>query len=159
MGSHEVFLNLHKFCGERHPVTFRNAVLLNEGKLLLSERAHCQDELEYDGMISFHDVGSLPSAYEAILASDWRTTQAAARRRFASRFAPPALFRRAAIYRDWNLTASALGAASTTDRAADAAEVGVGATYDPRSSYPHGARNLNARTGSNRCGTRTRHDP
>ena len=47
----DVFLNLHKDAYAARPVTFRNAVLLSEGKLIVSERAYAKDETEYDGMI------------------------------------------------------------------------------------------------------------
>jgi hypothetical protein len=120
MGTSEVFLNLHKLCRKRHPVTFRNAVLLNAQKLIVSERAHCRDEAEYEGMIHFADFDALPALYERLVASDWRSAQRLAHERFATRFAPEALFRRAAIYRDWGLGPH------------DGADVGAAAMYDPR---------------------------
>lgn len=99
--SAQLFLNLHKHCGSRHPVTFRNSVLLNAHKSILSERAHCRDEREYRGMITFSSIRDLPATYQNLLRSDWRATQRAAYRSFAQRFAPSALFQRAGVYRDW----------------------------------------------------------
>ena len=104
MASSEIFLNLHKFCTRRHPVTFRNAVLLNAKKLLLSERAHCLDEREYAGMMTFVDVPDLAATYERLIATDWRAAQRLSHERFERHFAPRALFARAAVYRDWKLS-------------------------------------------------------
>ena len=44
MRQYDLFVNLHKGCGKRMPVTFRNAVLLNSAKLIVSDRCHPRDD-------------------------------------------------------------------------------------------------------------------
>lgn len=106
MRRYDVFLNLHKGCATRGPVTFRNAVLLNAAKLVLSERAHPADEREYEGMLTFAEQPAIVAAYERLLASDVRAARYRAHAIFARRFAPRALFERAGIYAEWNRSAS-----------------------------------------------------
>ena len=124
MAHAEIFLNLHKFCNTRQPVTFRCAVLLNQRKLLLSEHAHCLDEREYAGMMTFVGVDELAAAYEGLVASDWRRLQRQAHERFAQRFAPKALFTRAAVYRDWELGPLQARVAVEVGEAVDYARLG-----------------------------------
>jgi hypothetical protein len=101
--THDIFVNLHKDKTAAKPVTFRNALLLSENKLVISERAHARDEAEYDGMVIFsndiiHDYHRL--ADDARVAT--RTMQLSSTR-FRARFAPAELFRRAGVYQDWAL--------------------------------------------------------
>ena len=100
----DVFLNLHKDAKAARPVTFRNAVLLGEGKLVVSERAYAKDETEYNGMIVFSD--DIVSDYHRLVDDVDVGTQFLRRSsaRFPARFAPVELFRRAGIYRDWGFT-------------------------------------------------------
>ena len=99
----DVFLNLHKDAYAARPVTFRNAVLLSEGKLIVSERAYAKDETEYDGMILFSD--DIVSDYHRLVDDVDVATQFLRRasEKFPARFAPVELFRRAGIYEDWGL--------------------------------------------------------
>ena len=99
----DVFLNLHKDAYAARPVTFRNAVLLSEGKLIVSERAYAKDETEYDGMILFSD--DIVSDYHRLVDDVDVATQFLRRasEKFPARFAPVELFRRAGIYKDWGL--------------------------------------------------------
>ena len=93
----DVFLNLHKDAYAARPVTFRNAVLLSEGKLIVSERAYAKDETEYDGMILFSD--DIVSDYHRLVDDVDVATQFLRRasEKFPARFAPVELFRRAGI--------------------------------------------------------------
>ena len=68
------------------------------GRLVLSERAHCVDEREYERLVSFVSLEELPAAYDRVAASDWRGEQRRAHGGFARRFAPDALFRRARVF-------------------------------------------------------------
>lgn len=107
MARYEVFLNLHKSCRTTGPVTFRNALLLNAAKLIVSEHAHAADEEEYRGMIDFVPAASIPRHYEALVAGGdvaRRRKRAAAHAKFRRRFAPRRLFERAGVYSDWNLS-------------------------------------------------------
>ena len=99
----DVFLNLHKDASAARPVTFRNAILLSEGKLVFSERAYVKDEAEYDGMMVFSD--EIVSDYHRLVdnvdvAMQFLRLSSA---KFPARFAPTELFRRAGIYKDWGL--------------------------------------------------------
>ena len=99
----DIFLNLHKDVYAARPVTFRNAVLLTEGKLIVSERAYAKDETEYEGMILFSD--DIVSDYHRLVDDVDVATQFLRRssEKFPARFAPVELFRRAGIYSDWGL--------------------------------------------------------
>ena len=103
LGRANVFVNLHKACGEAHnPVVFRVAKLLSAGRLVLSERAHPDDEIEYAGMVTFlPNVSEIATAFERIVAGgDWRRRADEASARFRKRFQPRAVFRRANVYAD-----------------------------------------------------------
>lgn len=102
---HHYFLNLHKGCETGHaPVTFRASWLLSAGKLVLSDHADSRDEKEYAGLISFVSQHALPAAYRKLRAQPRASLQAAILNGFRERFAPRALFARANVYTDWNLT-------------------------------------------------------
>ena len=57
-------------------------------------------------MITFADVPDLAPTFERLVATDVRAAQRRAHDKFSARFAPAAIFHRAAIYRDWGLTQS-----------------------------------------------------
>ena len=102
---YDCFLNVHKNCERGHaPVTFRHALLLSAGKLLLSERAYPRDEAEYEGMVTFVDRDHIPREYRRLLArrAAWRADAARAYARFRRGFSPARLFARAGIFREWN---------------------------------------------------------
>ncbi len=103
LSKHDLFVNLHKGCRTGDPVTFRVPVLLNEGKLILSDRAYSHDEDEFKGMVLFAGVGRLADAYRALRATDTAPLQRHAARLFAARFAPRETFRRAGLYEEWGL--------------------------------------------------------
>ena len=51
---HDIFLNLHKVCGDPHnPVTWHYSKLLNAHGLIISERSHPTDEAEFASLIDF----------------------------------------------------------------------------------------------------------
>lgn len=96
-----IFVNLHKDCGDAHnPVTWRSPMLANQGKLVLSERAHARDEVVYRGIIFFLDnVSVIARTYEELAASGaWRQWSVLAGLRFKVRFSPTSVFDRAGIY-------------------------------------------------------------
>ena len=104
---YDLYLNLHKRCAPGGPVTFRHALLLSAGKLVLSDRAHPRDEAEYAGMVRFVPQARLAEEYRAmVLGSDYRAEQRRAHERFRTRFQPEAIFHRAGVYRDWGLRLS-----------------------------------------------------
>ena len=103
MRQYDLFVNLHKGCGKRMPVTFRNAVLLNSAKLIVSDRCHPRDEEMYAGLITFAELGEIPDSYRALLAGNRTERQVRAHAGFRERFAPRRLFERAGIYQDWGL--------------------------------------------------------
>ena len=110
---HDVFLNVHKGCGDPHnPVTFRVSKILNAGGLIISERAFPKDEREYEGLVTFVNVTIDNMTHNfnmtAVTNEFWRTAAMSAAERaalaerrqqaFAKRFAPERLFERAGIY-------------------------------------------------------------
>ena len=54
-------------------------------------------------MIRFAPLEKLPAAYWEVIYSDWHAAARRAHELFSHRFAPKALFARAAIYRDWQI--------------------------------------------------------
>ena len=122
MREHDLFLNLHKGCDDRHnPITFRVSNILNAGGLVISERAFEHDERAFEGLVSFVDTTAtnltgVEQEYHR-LARMSATERAAlgARRRalFMERFAPARIFERAGIYSllDRHFFASASGGA------------------------------------------------
>ena len=103
--SYDLFVNVHKGCEFQHaPVTWRHAVVLNAGKLIISERSYPQDEKEYEGLVTFVDRANIPKEYLRLLSrrEHWRTDATRAHEGFAQRFDPERLFRRAGIYRALN---------------------------------------------------------
>ena len=109
LNNYNVFVNIHKVCGDPHsPVTFRAAKILNAGKLLISERAHPHDEKQYDGVILF--VDNITAAYRRIVADgDWQARAAVGVAAFRRRFQPVDLFERAGIYADFGLRRDQFG--------------------------------------------------
>ena len=112
MGKYDLFVNLHQQCmarerdGGHAPVTFRHAVLLNQRKILLSQRSHAGDEAEYAGMVAFAPLDGLAAAYRALAAAsadDRRARAARAHDLFRQKFAPRHLFERAGVYSSWGL--------------------------------------------------------
>ena len=112
MGKYDFFVNLHQQCmarerdGGHAPVTFRHAVLLNQRKILLSQRSHAGDEAEYAGMVAFAPLDGLATAYRALAAAsadDRRARAARAHDLFRQKFAPRHLFERAGVYSSWGL--------------------------------------------------------
>ena len=103
LDQYNVFVNLHKRCGDRHnPVTFRVAKLLNAGKLVLSERSYAHDERTHEGAVLF--VDSVTAAYQQLVREgDWAVHAAAAAAEFRRRFQPADLFQRAGVYADFGL--------------------------------------------------------
>jgi hypothetical protein len=75
-------------------------------------------------MMTFVGVDELAAAYEGLVASDWRRVQQQAHERFAKRFAPKALFARAAVYRDWELGPPQARVAVEVGEAVDYARLG-----------------------------------
>ena len=107
MRSHDVYLNLHKECASGGPITFRVPLLLGRGKLILSARAYAADEAEYDGMVFFLEQDRLAPTYAALVRSaNIDALRWEAHRRFAERFAPREIFRRAAVFREWGVCGS-----------------------------------------------------
>lgn len=103
----DLFVNLDKDCGDAHgPVTFRNARLLNAGKLIISERMHPADEAEYAGMLLLaNNMSHIASLYlQLIQSGDWCERADAAALAFRKKFGPRDVFARARIYRDFLLT-------------------------------------------------------
>jgi hypothetical protein len=107
--THDIFLNIHKSCGDaRSPLeSFRLGKILNAGGIIISERAHPEDEKAYDGLVTFANVTGranvtgIATAYwhVANLTSAERATLASERQRmFRDRFAPRRIFARAGIY-------------------------------------------------------------
>jgi hypothetical protein len=96
----DIFVNLHKECGVRHnPVTWRSPKLLNSRKMVISERAHPLDELEYDGMLLWADnMSDVARLYRQFAAGGWRKFAERAHERFKRRFDAAAIFERAGIY-------------------------------------------------------------
>ena len=106
---HDFFLNIHKGCERGHaPVTFRASWLLSAGKLLLSERADARDEREYAGLVTFASQPELPAAYRRLRAQPRAGLKRAVLAGFRARFTPRALFERAGIYTDLNLSVAPL---------------------------------------------------
>jgi hypothetical protein len=103
----DIFVNLHKTCGNAHnPVTWRNPILLNHGKLVLSERAHAEDEAEFNGMIMFFDnISAIASAYLRLLeqSGTWRRLAQAAHEKYRQHFQPWAILKRAGVYEQFGL--------------------------------------------------------
>ena len=110
-----LFVNLHKQCGERHnPVTFRQAKLLNARQLILSERCYEKEEDEYKGMVRFVGpddqsgnakngsascVRSIADEYHRIVQSrSWAEEADKAAELFVRRFQPRDIFWRAGLY-------------------------------------------------------------
>jgi hypothetical protein len=108
MNVSDIFLNLHKKCGKRHPVTFRVAVLLNQAKLVLSERAHCLDEQAWAALVRFVALDDVPTEFERMTSANVREVQTRIYREFRHRFAPEMLFNRARVYHDWGLEVDGL---------------------------------------------------
>lgn len=125
MQTSDIFLNLHKQCRSRQPITFRVAVLLNQAKLVISERAYCLDEHDYRDLAQFVSVKNLASAFEKATADDSHALQDRAHALFAHRFSPHALFRRARVYSDWGLE----DGGAREDGGASLPVDGVGALY------------------------------
>ena len=127
MNRHDIFLNIHKGCGDWHnPVTFRVANILNAGGLIISERAHAEDEHMFKNLVTFVPISKymdpsvhsgltlgIPASerernFSAIAEEYWRTTRLSSRERaaaatrrqrlFQARFSPTRIFQRAGIY-------------------------------------------------------------
>lgn len=107
-------------------------------------RPHCVPQ-----MITFVDLPALPAAYERLVASDWRAVQRNAHRRFARRFAPAAIFRRAGVYRDWGISRASTSR-SSKDEGSAALYVHYASdgtrTYTPASGLPTAMLNSSACT-------------
>ena len=103
MDRYDLFVNLHKGCGRRMPVTFRNAVLLNAAKLIVSDRCHPRDEGMYAGLMHFTDLPDIPQHYRALLELNRTEHKLRVYTAFSKRFAPLLLFEEAGILRDWDL--------------------------------------------------------
>ena len=103
MRQHNIFVNLHKGCGKRMPVTFRNAVLLNAAKLIVSDRSDPRDEQMYAGLIYFTEVAEIADGYRALRHGNWPLRQQKIHEDFRVRFDPLRLFEGANIYGDWKL--------------------------------------------------------
>ena len=90
MGKYDLFVNLHQqWHGARArrrscALTFRHAVLLNQRKILLSQRSHAGDEAEYAGMVAFAPLDGLAAAYRALAAASVDDRRARARARTTS---------------------------------------------------------------------------
>jgi len=104
---HDIFLNIHNYCMDGHnPVTFRVARLLNARGIVISERCHPKDEIEFDGIVTFVNTtvswpAALAAAYNrtAAMPAHERTSLAARRHRlWTKRFAPATIFERAGLY-------------------------------------------------------------
>lgn len=76
--------------------------LLNAGRLVLSERAHPDDEREYEGIVPFFDnVSALAAAFTQLVASgEWAAATTRAGAAFRVRFSPRAVLRRARVVED-----------------------------------------------------------
>ena len=101
LGRYDIYLNVHKNCASGGPVTFRNALLLSAGKLILSDRAHPRDEAEFAGMVQFVPLADIGAAYRRLRTHDVRAERQRAHALFQERFQPRDIFQRAGIYRDW----------------------------------------------------------
>ena len=105
-GRYLVAINMHKDCGNAHsPVeAFRIAQLVNARILVLSERSHTKDEVEFAGVVRFFDNASaIVDAYERLVSIGDAATIAKksaldAARCFQRRFRPGAIFARAGMY-------------------------------------------------------------
>lgn len=110
MRHRQVFLNLHKQCERGHaPVTFRHALLLSHGKLILSERAHAGDEAEFAGLITFVPQESIAKELARLFASSPAELARLITSRgaeFRRRFDPFSIIERAGILADWRLLPS-----------------------------------------------------
>ena len=78
------------------PSPVRLSQLLSLGALVLSQRAHPQDEAHYEGLVDFVRLDEMPSAIRALQRrSDLRAVAAARAERFRERFEPAMLVERA----------------------------------------------------------------
>ena len=107
-GQYDVFLNLHKNCANRDaPIeAFRVALLLDAGKLVLSERGPDADEAEYAGLATFARPRAIPALHSELVrrgSVGYREQQRHVHALFRSRFAPQRIFERAGVYADWGL--------------------------------------------------------
>ena len=96
------FLNLHKKCDSpAQPLeSFRVSRLLSSSALVVSERACAADEREFEGLADFAAAARLAEAYLGLANKSRAEREAIAGERaarFATRFAPEALLRRAGV--------------------------------------------------------------
>ena len=96
------FLNLHKRCDSpAQPLeSFRVSRLLSSSALVVSERACAADEREFEGLADFAAAARLADAYLGLANKSRAEREAIAGERaarFATRFAPEALLRRAGV--------------------------------------------------------------
>ena len=120
---HAFFVNIHKSCGDAlSPMEgFRMASLLSAGGLVISERSHPRDELEYRSLVTFADnMSQIAQIYLRQLEQHRRrpadpgsgaldgaalAARAAARRkRFARRFDARRVLRRAGVLSSQKVT-------------------------------------------------------
>ena len=103
------FTHLHKSCDEvleggaawRPLPAFRDAALLNAGRLVISERCDEDDEREFAGLVDFFELRDIAREYRRVTrvpVSELRTLLLARYEDFVRRFDPELLFRRAGIY-------------------------------------------------------------
>ena len=80
---------------------FRDAALLNAGRLVISERCDEDDEREFAGLVDFFELRDIAREYRRVTrvpVSELRTLLLARYEDFVRRFDPELLFRRAGIY-------------------------------------------------------------
>ena len=103
------FTHLHKSCDEvleggaawRPLPAFRDAALLNAGRLVISERCDEDDEREFAGLVDFVELRDIAREYRRVTRVPVGELRSLLRSRyddFVRRFDPVLLFRRAGIY-------------------------------------------------------------
>ena len=102
IGRVDAFLNLHKKCNAPAQAleSFRVSRLLSSSALVVSERACAADEREFEGLADFAAAAHLADVYLGIANKSRAEREAIAGERaarFATRFAPEALLRRAGV--------------------------------------------------------------
>ena len=101
-----IFLNLHKECGRLRTrpyppaESFRFAMLLQVGGLIISERCSPEDEQMYDGLVDFVDHTNIGRAFDRLIQMNQEERQQLADARavqFRRQFSPRFLFEQADI--------------------------------------------------------------
>lgn len=102
--THWLFLNIHKRCNLEggQPLEPRVGMLVNAGAMVMSERAHPEDEAVFAGMpaVIFCNVSAVPREYKRLSAlpvGERRRRVAESQRLFAERWAPLRIMQRAGI--------------------------------------------------------------